>query len=155
MILQCHVHFSYLMAQRMDDMSNSQCMGLNYDDSETTRLANDISQASRELSLYVTRMNDNLISFVSTLEKIQETRKEQKLVEWILEWLKSLFKALARIFVTFGPVITPFLHSIAPNASWVEPAASTFYVAARTFCIATSGAFLEHTFPCKKEVIDP
>ena len=154
-ILQGHVQLSYLMAQRMDDMSSSQFMGLNYDDSETTRLANDISQASRELSLYVTRMNDNLNSFVSTVEKIQETRKEQTLVEWILEWLKSLFKALARIFVTFGPIITPFLHSIAPNASWVEPAASTLYVAARTFCIATSSAFLEHTFPCKKEVIYP
>jgi hypothetical protein len=143
------------MAQRMDDVSNSQFMELRYDDSETTRLANDIRQASRELSLCVTRMNDNLNSFVSTLEKIQETRKEETLVEWISGWLKSLLEALARIFVTFGPIIIPFLHSIAPESSWVEPAASTLYVAAQIFCAPTSGAFLEHTFPRKKEVIDP
>jgi hypothetical protein len=145
------------MARQMDYASNSRLKALICGDSETTRLANDISQASRELSLYVTHMNDNLSSFVSDLEKIQEStvRKEQVLAEWIWEWLKSLFEALAGIFITFGPVIVPVLHSIAPKASWVEPAASTLYIAARAFCIATSGAFSEHTFPCKEEMTDP
>ena len=139
----------------MDDVSNSQLMELRYGDSAATRLANDIRQAARELSLYVTHMNDNLNSFVSTVEKIQETRKEQTLVEWISGWLKSLLEALARIFITLGPIIIPLIHSIAPESSWVEPATSTLYVAAHMFCLPTSGAFLEHTFPRKKEVIDP
>ena len=150
-ILRCHVQFANLMARQMDYASNSRLKTLKCGDSETTRLANDISQASRELSLYVTHMNDNLSSFVSSLEKIQDStlRKEQAPAEWIWEWLKSLFEALARMFITFGPVIVPVLHSIVPKASWVEPAASTLYIAARAFCMATSGAFLDYTFPCK------
>ena len=156
-ILQCHIQFANLMARQMDYASRSRLKALNCGDSETTRLANDISQASRELSLYVTHMNDNISSFVSTLEKIQEStvRKEQGLAEWVWEWLKSLFEALARTFITFGPVIIPVLLSIAPEASWVKPVGSTLYIAARAFCSVTSGAFLEHTFPWKEEVIDP
>ena len=154
-ILQCHAQFSSLMAQRMDDMSKSRFMRLNYD-SETTRLADNIRRTSQELSLYVEHMNDNLKLFVSTIQAtIQATRKEQTLLEWILGWLKSFINELARIIVTFGPITTPLLHSIAPNASWVEPAASTLYTVAHKVHIANSGAFLGHTFPCKKEVIDP
>jgi hypothetical protein len=67
------------MAQQMDYVSKSRLEGLNCDESETTRLASDISQVSRELSLYITLMTDNLSSFVSTVEKIQggTARKEQ------------------------------------------------------------------------------
>ena len=39
------------MAQQMDYVSKSRLEGLNCDKSETTRLASDISQVSRELSL--------------------------------------------------------------------------------------------------------
>jgi hypothetical protein len=57
------------MAQRIDDMSGPQ-HNFEYDDSETTRLANDIRRASRSLSIHVTKMKDNLGSFVSVLEKV-------------------------------------------------------------------------------------
>jgi hypothetical protein len=95
-ILQCHVRFASLMAQRIDDASKSQ-YNLKYDDSETMRLANDISEAADSLSTYVTKMKDNLNSFVSVLEEIQVTvKKEPSLAEQILGWLKYLFKAIAR-----------------------------------------------------------
>jgi hypothetical protein len=87
-ILQCHVRFASLMAQRIDDASESQ-YNSRYDDSETTRIANDISEASRSLSINVTDMMNNLDSFVSVLEEVQVTvKKEPSLVERILGWLK-------------------------------------------------------------------
>src|ERR1700755_3424088 len=75
-ILQSHVRFASLMAQRIDDASRSQ-YNLKYDYSETTRLANDISEASRSLSINVRKMNDNLNSLVSVLEDVQVTVKEE------------------------------------------------------------------------------
>jgi hypothetical protein len=150
-ILQCHVQFASLMAQRIDDASKSQ-YNLKYDESETTRLANDISEASRSLSIYVTKMKDNLNSLVSVLEKVQVTvKKERSLAERILRWLKSLFKSIARIFATFCPPISAFLlHSAEPKAQKTASAVSTLGKAAATFCAADSGAFLEHIIlPCK------
>lgn len=154
-ILRCHAQFAKLMAQRIDDASNSRFTGLNYDISETSRLANEISQASRELSTDVMRMRDDLTSFVSTLGEIKVTvrKEEQTLAGRIWGWLKSLSKALARIFITLGPIISPFLHCVAPGVSGIVSVASTLSMAASTFCGSASGAFLEHTVPCN-EVID-
>jgi hypothetical protein len=128
------------MAQRIGDASKSQ-YNLKYDDSKTTRLANDISEASRSLSIHVTNMMDNLNKFVCVLEKVQVTvKKEPSLVERILGWLKSLFKAIARIFVAFCPAV--LLHSADPKAQKAASSASTLGKAAATFCAADSGAFL-------------
>jgi len=133
-ILQGHVRFASLMAQRVDDASRSQ-YNLKYDYSETTRLANDISEASRSLSIHVTKMKDNLDKFVAALEKVQVTmKKERSLVERIMGWLKSLFRAIARIFAKYCPPVSAVLHS----------AVSTLGKAAATFCAADSGVFLEH-----------
>ena len=155
-ILQCHAQFACLMARRIDDASSkSRFKGLKCDYSETTRLANDIRQASRSLSIQVARMKDNLSSFVSALEKIEVTaRKEQTLAGWILGWLKSLFKALAKVFVALGPLVSPFLHCVAPSVSGIAPAVSTLWIAASAFCRVASGAFLERTILCEEEVID-
>ena len=155
-ILQCHVRFAFLMAGRINSASKSWIKGFKCDESETTRLANDINRASLDLSLYVTRMKENLNSFVSTLENIEvSARKErQTLAGWILGWLKSLFKALARIFVSLGTFISPFLRSVAPGTCGIAPAESTLGKGAVAFCGAGSGAFLEHTISCREEVID-
>ena len=120
---------SRLMAQRIDDASSSRFTGLNYDVSETSRLSSDINRASRELSLYVTNMQRNLTLLVPALEKIGVSvkKEERTLAGRILGWLKSLFKALARIFVTFGPIISPFLHCVAPGVSGIAPLTSTLW----------------------------
>jgi hypothetical protein len=137
------------MAQRIDDATKSWFKGLKFDESKTTKLANDINKASCELSLYVTRMKNNLSSFVSVLEKIGVTvRKERTLAGRILGWLKSLFKALAKVF------ISPFRCSVAPGVSGTAPASSTLEKGAAAFCGAGSGAFFGHTIPCKDEVTD-
>ena len=73
-ILLCHAQFAYVTAQRIDNASKSWLKGLKYG-SDTTRLANDISQASRSLSKHVTQMQGNLRSFVSTLEKMEVGKK--------------------------------------------------------------------------------
>jgi hypothetical protein len=135
------------MAQRtrIDDASESQYT-LKYDYSETTRLANDISGASRSLSINVRKMNDNLNSFVSVLEDVQVTAKEEpSLAEKILGWLKYLFKAIARILATVCPLISALLlQSTEPKAQKSAFAVSTLGEAAVTFCTADPGAFLEH-----------
>jgi hypothetical protein len=139
------------MAQRIDDASKSRYK-LKCDGSETTRLANDISEASRSLSIYVTNMKDNLDKFVSVLENVQVTvKKGRSLTERILGWLKSLFKAIVRIFATFcAPISALLLHSAEPKLQKSAFAVSTLRKGAATFCAADSGAFLEHIIlPCK------
>jgi hypothetical protein len=154
-ILQCHVRFASLMAQRIDDASKSQ-YNLTYDDSETTRLAKDISEASRSLSINVSKMMCNLGSFVSVLEEAQVTvKKEPSLVERILGWLKYLFKVIARILATVCPPIPALLPSAKPKAQKSGPPASTLREAAAKFCTADPGVFLVH-IACKRrtELID-
>ncbi|KAF8497559.1 hypothetical protein F5888DRAFT_297945 [Russula emetica] len=138
-ILQCHVRFASLMAQRIDDASVSQ-YNLKYDDSETTRLAKDISEAADSLSTYVAKMKENLNSFVSVLEEIQVTvKKEPSLAEQILGWLKYLFKAIARILATVCPPISALLpHSAEPKVQKLAPAVSALGKAAGEFCTADS-----------------
>jgi hypothetical protein len=142
-ILRRHVRFASLMAQRIDDASKSQ-YNLKYDDSETTRLANDISEASRSLSINVSEMMHNLDSFVSALEEVQvAVKKEPLLAEQILGWLKYLFKAIASILATVCPPVPALLPSPEPKR---QIPVSTLAEGAATFCAADPGAFLEHIF---------
>ena len=144
-ILQCHVRFAYLMAQRIDDASNSH-YNLKYNESETSRLASDISASADSLSTFVTKMKDNLNSFVSVLEELQVTvKREPSLAEQILGWVKSLFKAIARILATVCPPISALLHhSAAPKVQKSAVVVSTLGQAAAIFCAGDSGALLEH-----------
>ena len=138
-------------AQRIDDASESQ-YNLRYDDSETTRLADDISEVSQVLSKHVTDMMHNLASFVSVLEEAQVAmKKEPSLAEQILGWLKYLFNAITRILATVCPPISALLlHSAEPKVQMYAFALSTLGQAAAIFCTVGSGAFLEHvTFPLR------
>jgi len=144
-ILQYHVRFASLMAQRIDNASKSQ-NNLNYDDLETTRLANDISNSADLLSTYVTEMNNNIKHFVYILEEVQFTMKnEPSLAEQVLGWLKYLFKALATVLATVCPPISAFhLRSAEPKVQKLAPAVSALGRAVATFCTADPGVFLEH-----------
>jgi hypothetical protein len=144
-IVQRHVRFASLMAQRIDNASESQ-NNMRYNDSETTELAKDINEAAESLSIYVARMKDNLNSFVCILEDVQITvKKEPSLAERIRRWLKSLLKAIARILATVCPPISAILpHSADPKVKKLAPAFSSLGEAAREFCKAIPGAFLEH-----------
>jgi hypothetical protein len=113
-ILQFHAQFASLMARRIDDASNSQCI-LKYDGSETKRLARDISKASRSLSTNVTMMKGSLDSLVSTLEGVQVALKKGRSQEQqSLRSLKSLFKAIA-ILTTVSPHISALPPSAEPR----------------------------------------
>ena len=137
-ILQCHIQFAFLMAQRIDNVSESH-YNSRYDDSETTRLANDISGASRLLSTNITEMTHDLGLFASTLEEVQlVVKKEPSQAERILGWLKYLFKAVNRILATVSPPISPLLPSAEPK---IQIPVSNLREGAATFC---TGAFLEH-----------
>jgi hypothetical protein len=130
-ILRCHVRFASLVAQRMDNASKSQ-YNLKYDGSETTRLAEDISDASDSLSTYVALMKDILDKFVSVLEEVQVTvKKEPSLGERILGWLKYLFQAIARILATVCSSIFTFTSSPEPNK---QIPVSTLEQGVATFC---------------------
>ena len=132
-----------MMARRIDGASKSWFKGLECD-TNTTRLANDIAMASRSLSQNVVKLQSDLASFVSDLEKI-EAKKKQSTARRILGWLKHLFNALAGIFA-LGSFIAPFLHSVAPGVGLVLPVASTLWKAAAEFCGMAAGTFLRfHT----------
>jgi hypothetical protein len=144
-ILQRHVLFASLMAQRIDDASKSQ-YNLKYDGPETTKLAKDINKASRSLSTNVTQMTNDLDSFVSALEKAQVTvEKGRSLAERILRWLKTLFKAIARIFATLSPSISEsLLHHPDPRIRGCAFAVTALGQAASVFCAMDSGVFLKY-----------
>ena len=91
-ILQYHVRFASLMAQRFDHASKSQ-HDLKDDDFESIRLAKDIRNASSSLSIDIERMTYELNSFVSILKNT--VQKEQ-----------SLAKRIATIFATLSPPIS-------------------------------------------------
>jgi hypothetical protein len=138
-ILQRHVRFASLMAQRIDDASESQ-YDLRCDDSETTSLANDISEVSRLLSINITDMMRNLDLFVTVLEEAQvAVKKEPSLAERILGWLKYLFKAITRILATVCPPISAFLlYSAEPKVQMSAFVLSTLGKAAAIFCTVDS-----------------
>jgi hypothetical protein len=144
-ILQCHVRFASLMAQRIDDASKSRHK-LKYDHSETTRVASDISASADSLSTYVIKMKDNLNSFVSVLEEVQVTvNRDRSPAGQIVGWLKSLFNTIARILAIVCPPISALLrHSAEPDVQRSAVVVSTLGQAAAIFCAVDSGAFLEH-----------
>ena len=132
-----------MMARRIDGASKSWFKGLDCD-TDTTRLANDIARASRSLSQNVVKLQNDLASFVSDLEKIG-VKKEQSTARRIFGWLKHLFNALWGIFA-LGSVIAPFLHSVAPGVGLVLPVTSALCKAAAEFCRIAAGMFLRmHT----------
>jgi hypothetical protein len=148
------------MAQRIDVASNSNSQhNLNYDDTETTRLANNIKACAKSLSIDVAKMKDDLRSFVSVLEEVQVTvstvqvtmNAEPSLVEKIMGWLKSFIKAIAGILATFCRCtgISAPLPSAEPNR---QTPASTLKKGVASIHTANSGAFLEHIILL--EVID-
>jgi hypothetical protein len=144
-ILRCHVRFAFLMAERIDDASKPQS-SLNYDNSETTKLAIKIRTSADSLSEYVTKMKDDLDSFVSDLEEVQFTLKKElsaqvtaKKESWpakILRLLKSLFKAIARLLRLATSCIPIFRPSAEPERRPV----SALEEGAAKFCTADSGA---------------
>jgi len=138
-ILQRHVRFASLMAQWIDDASKSQ-YDLKYDYSETTRLANDISEASRSLSIYVTDMTYDLDSFVSALKKVQvAVEKEPSWTEWFLGWLKYLLKAIVKIVAIISTPISEALHRHSnPNVRRYALAVTALGHAAAIFCTMDS-----------------
>ena len=140
-ILQYHARFASLMAQRIDDASKSY-NNLKYDDSETTRLANDISKASRLLSINVTNMKDNLISLVATLEDVQvAVKKDRLLAERIRRWLDYLFKATDSTLAIVHPPTSAALPSAGPKRDKFEFFVSPLREAAAKFCTAGTGAY--------------
>lgn len=156
-ILRSHVQFAFLMAKRIDDASKPRST-LNYDNSETTRLASNIKASAESLSEYVTKMKDDLDSFVSDLEEVQVmlekelsvqvtakkepsvpgTAKEESWLEWMLRLLKSLFNAIFR----FLRLATACIHIPASTEPRRRPV-STLKQGAAKFCTANSGAFSE------------
>ena len=159
-ILEYHVQFASLMAQRFDDASKSQ-RDLKYDGPlpETT-LAERIRETAGFLSRNVKEMTLEIESFVDTLEKEQEQvtmQKEKSLVKRILRLLKSLFKAIATIFGTLSASVSDTdRHHPDPEIRENRLANTTFGQAAIEFGRADSGAFLEHNIPpsARTEVID-
>ena len=71
-ILKYHVRFAFLMAQRIEDASNSQD-NLICDSPEARELAEDINNASSLLSINVHIMTSELESFVSILKEMKVT----------------------------------------------------------------------------------
>ena len=166
-ILRSHVRFALLMAERIDGASRPQST-LNYDSSETTRLANNIKASAESLSEYVTKMKDDLDSFMSDLEEVQVMLKKELLVqvaakkepsvpgaakkeswlEWILGLLKSLFNAIVR-FLRLATACIPIPTSLRSTEPRRRPV-SALKQGAANICTANSGAFLEPMIPlCK------
>ena len=155
-ILQHHVRFASLMAQRIDDATKSRDNVIS-DSPEARQLAKDIGKASGLLSTNVERMTYELESFVTALKNVQVTvAKEKSLVERILQWLKSMFKAIATIFATLTPSISAIVrHHPDPKVRGCALSNTTLGQAASVFCKAGSGAFLGHnSSPARTEVID-
>ena len=141
-ILEYHVKFASLMAQRIDDASKSQC-NVN-PGPEATKLTEGINDASSSLSTNVAQMTYDLDSFVSALEKAQVTVAER-----ILRWLKSLFKAIAAIFTTLTPSGSSTVHHPDPKVRGRASAETALGQATSDLCRAESGALLEHIIlPC-------
>ncbi|KAI0273904.1 hypothetical protein BGY98DRAFT_936260 [Russula aff. rugulosa BPL654] len=132
-ILQLHVRFASLMAQRIDNVSKSQ-YDLKYDDSETTKIAISINKISRSLSVNVSTMKDILKSFASALEEVQVAVKEQSLTEKFLGWLKYLLKAIVSIVAAVCSPISSLLSRVEPNPQYLATGVSTLGRAAAEFC---------------------
>ncbi|KAI0273901.1 hypothetical protein BGY98DRAFT_109186 [Russula aff. rugulosa BPL654] len=131
-ILQLHVRFASLMAQRIDNASKSQC-NLKYDDSETTRIANDIREASRSLSKNVTDMAYDLNLFMSALEEVQVPVKERSLADKLREWLKYFLRVIVSIVTAVCSPISTHLSRIG-SPQYLTSAVSTLGKTVAEFC---------------------
>ena len=138
-ILRCHAHFADMMARRIDDASKSWFKGLGCDP-DSARLAKDITRASRSLSESVMRLQTDLASFVSDLEKM-DVKEKKLIVRQMLGWLKILLNALSKIFA-LGSFIAPFLQSVASGMGLVLPVGSILCKAAAELCGIAAGTFL-------------
>jgi hypothetical protein len=126
------------MAQRIKDASNSR-NNLIRDSQEAKELIKDINKASGLLATNVDRMTFELDSFVSVLKKMQAT-KERSLVERIVQFLNSMFKAIATIFATLKPSISAIVrHHPDPKIRGCALAETALGQAAFVFCGVDSG----------------
>jgi hypothetical protein len=149
-ILEYHAQFAFLMAQRINDASESQS-NMKCDDSETKRLAKDISNASRLLSTAIIEMKEGIDLFVSALQNVQLAMKhEPPLAERILRWLKSLFKVIVSILDTANRPISAVHPSAEPRRQRPVVIVSTLREAAAKFCTAD----LEHPEGKESESLD-
>jgi hypothetical protein len=158
-ILQFHVQFASMMAERFDDASKSPHDSKYEGPLAETTLAERIRETTGFLSTNVKEMTLEIESFVVTLEKEQVTmQKEKSLVKRILRLLKSLFKAIATIFTTLSASVSDTdRHHPDPKIRENRLANTTLGQAAFEFGRADSGTFLEHCNPppARTEVIDP
>jgi hypothetical protein len=132
---------------------------------EGTRLAKDINKASRFLST-------NVDSLVSTLERAQVTVEKESTLETtpvtvekesalettpvtvetelslagrIVQWVKSLFQAIAMVFATLTrPISRIVRHHSDPNVQGSALADTALQQGASDIFRVESGAFLEH-----------
>jgi hypothetical protein len=132
-ILQLHVQFASLLAQRIDNASKSQ-NNFKYDDSKTTRITNDIREASHSLSVNVTDMAYDLESFTSALEDAQVAVKGRLLAENIREWLKHLLEAVASTVAVVCSPISTWLSRVQPKPQYLTSAVSFLGKAVVEFC---------------------
>jgi len=130
-ILRCHVQFAYMMERRIKGASESRLKGLDCD-ADTKRLANDIARASHSLSQNVVKLQSDLASFVSDLEKM-DVKRRQSIVRRILGWLKDMFNALAGVFA-LGSAVAPLVPSTPPGVGLALPVASVLAKAAAKIC---------------------
>jgi leucyl-tRNA synthetase len=142
-ILQHHVRFASLIAQRIENASKSQ-YNLKHDDSETTKITNDIREVSHSLSINVTDMEYDLESFVSALEDVQVVVKERSLADKLREWLKYLLKVIAGIVAAVCFLISTCLSCVEPKPQYLTSAVSTLGKAAAKVYRVDSGAFSEY-----------
>lgn len=132
------------MAKRIDDAVGSQYKLKCDDYSEMMSLVNDISAAADSLSKHVTKMRDNLNSFVSVLEGLQVTvKKKPSLVKRILGWLKSLFSVIVKVLAAVCPLISLLIQPVNPAAALIVSALGE---AAAIICAIMMGlgAFFEY-----------
>jgi hypothetical protein len=139
---------------------------------EGTRLAKDINKASRFLSTNVENMTYELDSLVSTLERAQVTVEKESTLETtpvtvekesalettpvtvetelslagrIVQWVKSLFQAIAMVFATLTrPISRIVRHHSDPNVQGSALADTALQQGASDIFRVESGAFLEH-----------
>jgi hypothetical protein len=140
-ILLRHAQFARLMARRIHGASKSWKKRLRYD-TDTTKLANEITELSRSLLQHVAQMRADLAAFVDALEKMELKRKKKKRAKWrILGWLKHLFKALAKVF-DLGSFILPLVPFVPPGVDLIASAGSALMRAASALCGAAKGTYV-------------
>ena len=145
-ILQNHVRFANLMAQQINDASKPQ-NDSRYDRTmaEMARIAEETRAASSNLSANISRMNDELGTFVETLEGINiKTKKKESMPRKILRWLSFLVTAIQAIFAPPSTTLVSLVFNPDLNIRGCLLALTPLGQAAQVFCKMGSGAALEH-----------